>query len=445
MSAIKPISWMVLLPLLIYAVAKAVEQVGLMAGVIALAAPFGILLTLRFPVLPVVGFVVVSYFRLPELNPAWMGLKIPQLLALASLLVVAIDWLKGAHFQLPRGSGWLLMFFGLTSLGLLTATNVGLALESWSGNWIKVVLMTFVIAHVIRSRSEINLVAWLVILAGLTVACVALYNKAHGISLVEETRVSIGRAWGSMLGDPNDLALVLLFPLSFALARFERPGWARWIAAVATVAVLLGILATQSRGGLLGVIGVTGVFAVRRWGLGPRVLTGGAMMGLLLLTLAGIDGRQSGGATETGIDESAMGRIYAWQAAWNMAVDRPLTGVGLNNFYNNYYFYSPHWDGKNHAVHSTWFEVLAQTGFPGLIAFLCLYGTLVKAALSLERKVEAGQDQSPWPKAILAGLVGFGVGGTFLTQGFTWPLYIYAGLIWAYQSLDSPHSSEAQK
>ena len=51
------------------------------------------------------------------------------------------------------------------------------------------------------------------------------------------------------------------------------------------------------------------------------------------------------------------GGFYAWEAAVGMAIDRPLTGVGLDNFYYNYYFYSPHWDGLNHAVHSTWFGV----------------------------------------------------------------------------------------
>ncbi|GAM66229.1 membrane protein sypL [Vibrio sp. JCM 19236] len=35
-----------------------------------------------------------------------------------------------------------------------------------------------------------------------------------------------------------------------------------------------------------------------------------------------------------------MGRLYAWEAATKMAVDNPFTGVGLNNFYVNYFFYT---------------------------------------------------------------------------------------------------------
>lgn len=47
-----------------------------------------------------------------------------------------------------------------------------------------------------------------------------------------------------------------------------------------------------------------------------------------------------------------MGRLYAWDAAFGMAIDNPMTGVGIDNFYSNYYYYSQHWDGLNHAVHS---------------------------------------------------------------------------------------------
>lgn len=160
---------------------------------------------------------------------------------------------------------------------------------------------------------------------------------------------------------------------------------------------------------------------------------------MLLLALAGISDRASGGAAEDGIDASAMGRIYAWQAAWNMAVSNPFSGVGLNNFYVNYFFYSPHWDGKNHAVHSTWLGVLAETGFTGFIAFTTMVIRLlinnIKQVKSLNRalKDEDHKRSIPAPLAVsaqatLAGVIGVMVSGTFLTQGFTWPIYILFAL-----------------
>ena len=135
-----------------------------------------------------------------------------------------------------------------------------------------------------------------------------------------------------------------------------------------------------------------------------------------------------------GVDESAMGRIYAWEAAFKMALDNPLTGVGLDNFFSNYFFYSSHWDGLNHAVHSTWFGVLAETGFLGLIIFLILIGSLVKTIRStLKQLSETANAIDPnlnaAAYAVYAGLIGTIVSGTFLTQGFNWPIYILSALI----------------
>ena len=61
-----------------------------------------------------------------------------------------------------------------------------------------------------------------------------------------------------------------------------------------------------------------------------------------------------------------------------MALDHPVFGVGLDNFPGNFYFYTSNWEGFAKAVHSTWFGVLAETGFVGLALFLVLVGATVK-------------------------------------------------------------------
>jgi O-antigen ligase len=163
---------------------------------------------------------------------------------------------------------------------------------------------------------------------------------------------------------------------------------------------------------------------------------GGGIVLLILFVVAGIDDRSSGGAAEEGIDESAMGRIYAWEAAWNMALDNPVLGVGMNNFYNNYFYYSTHWDGLNHAVHSTWFGVLAESGFLGLSLFICLITTTFVAAWRLLKNTNLSK-LSPGMRVAVnaapAGIVGFVVSGTFLTQGFIWPVYLQIALVIALQ------------
>jgi O-antigen ligase len=148
-----------------------------------------------------------------------------------------------------------------------------------------------------------------------------------------------------------------------------------------------------------------------------------------LYIVAGISSRKSGGAAEAGLDESAMGRLHAWEAAFGMAVDNPLSGVGMNNFYSNYFFYSEYWDGLNHAVHSTWFGVLGETGFLGLFVFLGMVYSLLRCSYASMKSILGAPEKFPPVMASIAegnlsGLVGFCVSGTFLTQSFTWPLYI---------------------
>lgn len=269
--------------------------------------------------------------------------------------------------------------------------------------------------------------------AGLLVGLVALYNASNGIDLVEGTRVSIGRSFGSMLGDPNDLALVLMFPLAFTvsqLVEIRSSIWIRGFALLTCLILFLSIIETQSRGGLLGALSVFGYFTSKYIRSRTLLVILTLVAAISLYIIAGIDVRVSGGAAEAGIDASAMGRLYAWEAAFKMALDNPLTGVGLDNFYYNYFFYSSHWDGINHAVHSTWFGVLAETGVVGLIVFIALIVSLVKTSLRSISLLTKQSDitLSVGANAVLSGLIGTIVSGTFLTQGFVWPIYILAAL-----------------
>jgi len=296
----------------------------------------------------------------------------------------------------------------------------------------KVWVMTIAICWLVRSIHHFRIATYLYVVAGVMVGLKAISNKLQGIDLVEGTRVTISRDIGSLIGDPNDLSLVLMFPMSFTLSNLLQPKIGhlhRTLLALAYVILFWAIIATQSRGGLMGIMAVTGYFAFKRIKNKLYIVAGAAMLLPILLMMAGVSDRSSGGAAEDGVDESAMGRIYAWMAAWGMALENPFTGVGINNFYLNYYLFSPHWDGKNHAVHSTWFQILAETGFVGLgllitlisMTFKRLWRTEVDSrALPInERNVIATCNDG-----IFAGLVAFCVAGTFLTQGFTWPLYI---------------------
>ncbi|MFL0806606.1 MAG: O-antigen ligase family protein [Oceanobacter sp.] len=422
--------------------------------------PFALVFVLHVPFLMVLLFVAFSFFRLHEVFPQLYSLKIPLMLSLASLF--ALFWHIGLSRKIQvywrKEFVTLSIFFLLVVVGVIMASNRPIAINYFKGIYWKIALMTYAIAWLSRTASDFSLTSRLITVSGIMVGAVAISNKLAGIGLVEETRVTIGRAIGSVLGDPNDLALVLMFPMSFAVSLIMAKGSSRanrWLGVFAVPVLFWAVLATQSRGGLLGIMSIFGIYGYRRIQNKVLFFGIGAVAAAILYLAAGISGRASGGAEEEGLDASAKGRLYAWEAAFGMAVHNPLTGVGLDNFYSNYYFYSPHWDGLNHAVHSTWFGVLAETGFLGLGVFITLIVQLMLTALRTLNRIEASPIPVPsavhsTAMAVFAGLMGTIVSGTFLTQGFTWPIYILTAQViavanWADKNLPPiPPSSKGR-
>ncbi len=413
---------------------------GFSLGVVIIAiavglAPFAVRFCLHHPFLLCLGFVAFSFFRLHEVFPVLLPLRIPQLLAIPTLGVIAWHALGSKALKpfLSRELVWFAAFFMLVTIGVPFATDRPTAIAYWTATYVKIGIMTLAIAWLVRKPGDFLLFMRTMVFAGLAVAVVALQNKAQGIGLVEGTRVTIGRDIGSVLGDPNDLSLVLMFPLSFAVGLSVSPTGRldRLIGILGSIAIIAAIIATQSRGGLLGMMAVFGVVGWRLVKNKAMLILVGAIGLAVLFAVAGISSRASGGAHEEGIDESAMGRIYAWEAAIRMAARRPLTGVGLDNFVPNYFFYSDHWDGMNHAVHSTWFGVLGETGMPGLVVFVSMIVVVIRGLLRTLPRIDPGPGMAPVRAAglgLISGVAGFCLSGTFLTQGFTWPIYVIVAL-----------------
>jgi len=407
-------------------------------GLALCMAPLLFIGTLQVPFLMVLMFIIFSFFRIHEAFPQLYPLRIPLMLAAASLTVLVwhvVITQKIQPYWRPEMT-WLATFFGLVTLGLPLAVNMPEAITAYTGAYIKIGIMTLAVAWMTREAKDFSLASKMIVIAGISIALVALYNKANGIGLVEGTRVTIGRDIRSSIGDPNDLALVLMFPMAFAASLLMTPKVgviSKTIGTLGAPLLFAAVIATQSRGGLLGIMAVFGVFGYKRIKSKVLLFAIGGLAMLMLIAMAGISGRESGGAAEEGVDASAMGRLYAWQAAWSMALTHPVSGVGLNNFYANYFFHSPHWDGKNHSVHSTWFGVLAETGFLGLFVFVALIRALLKSSLRSISRIENSGAAPPGvhaaAQAVFAGLVATLVSGTFLTQGFNWPIYILTALV----------------
>lgn len=209
-------------------------------------------------------------------------------------------------------------------------------------------------------------------------------------------------------------AAQLILP-ALALLLYRRHGgalpWRRAAPAltVLALALLAGVLIlSQSRAsllaaaaGLLALAAFSRPAAARR--LAPLILVGG-LAGMVILAGAGDLLRGLGRATLLvgSLSDSGENRLEIWQNALYVAVDYPLTGLGLNAFpavTRAAYGYQtvPAQYALGHA-HNLYLQAAADLGLPGLAAFLWL------AALLLWRAWRMATQQAGPQRYLLAGL-----------------------------------------
>jgi len=108
----------------------------------------------------------------------------------------------------------------------------------------------------------------------------------------------------------------------------------------------------------------------------------------------------------TGTDMSSMERFYRWIAAARMSSDRPLVGVGPNNFYENYKPYTVAtfrtWVSRNEeksTTHNYFLFMLVEQGWPAMI----LYAVMLIVFFSTAQKVYH-RTQNTFYKKVALGL-----------------------------------------
>jgi len=112
-------------------------------------------------------------------------------------------------------------------------------------------------------------------------------------------------------------------------------------------------------------------------------------------------------STFRGTDMSSMERFYRWIASVRMSCERPVTGVGPNNFYENYKAYTTPmfktWVSRNvekSTTHNYFLFMLVEQGWPAMI----LYGVLVMLVLGRAQWLYH-RTTDPFYKKVIMGLV----------------------------------------
>ncbi len=248
---------------------------------------------------------------------------------------------------------------------------------------------------------------------------------------------------GPFLSDGNDFALSLciclpmcVFLVQTAVGRFRKILWSTIVAFLA-----FAVLTTQSRGGSLALVAVV-LYLINESRRRARWAIVVAVVGLVLASYGSaqyLDRMSSIAEYET--DATAQQRIEAWKAGARMAADHPLTGVGAGGFSSAYgsLYRPPEYAGRRGGMkwanaHSIYFQLLGELGFPGLIMLvLMLTGNFI-GNRNVRKTIIRGEEQDALGighifVALNGSIIGYAVGGAFLTAVYYPHLYVILGLV----------------
>lgn len=294
---------------------------------------------------------------------------------------------------------------------------------------LKIMLMTFATIMLIKTEKQVKLLIWVL------VGSLGYYGVKGGIFTVATGGGSI--VWGpqgSYIEGNNEVALafITIIPVMCFLYMSAKNKWVRWGMAASIILCAFAALGSYSRGALVGIVAM--LFFL--WLKSPKkILLGGLMVLILPVAITFMPDKWSSRMETINTykeDSSAMGRINAWYMAYHMALDRPLGG-GFE-IYNRTAFglYAPVPDDV-HAAHSIYFQALGEHGFIGLGIYLLLaYLTWRKAAWIV--RTTAKREDLKWAadlaRMIQVSLLGFGVGGAFLSLlYYDVPYYLMAAVV----------------
>jgi len=283
----------------------------------------------------------------------------------------------------------------------------------------KILLMTFPTILLVTSPKRLK---YLLLVISLSFGVRAIFGAIFVFKTGGEYRV-YGPA-DSFIEDNNAFALALnmVLPMMFFLAREVQNRWLRGGLYLAFGCSIVCVILTYSRGGILGLAVVLGAICIKA----HRKLLGSLMLlaaGLVVFSYAPEKWMtRMSGFLGGEVDGSAQQRLITWRTAWNFVQDYPITGGGFDTSPDPAVFqrYAPEALPGGFAstgAHSIYFQMLGNHGFVGFGLFLSLLGSSWASLRNLRRRarsLSSAQWVVSYADMMEASLLAYMVSGAFL-------------------------------
>jgi probable O-glycosylation ligase (exosortase A-associated) len=398
----------------------------------------GALYTLRGPFYALLFYIGNAYFR-PE---QWEWTEVIGSLNLSyvsSAWLLLLTLITRQRFILTSRTGLLLLFLLHTFISAVYSDYSASSWPFWI-EFLKIITITYLIVVLTTDLKRFRLLL-LVIILGL-----GLEQARQGWYYLLLHPGSMNMNPVPFLGDNNGVGagMVMLVPIIAYIAHTTPHVWIRRGYGLLIVGCLYRALSTYSRGAFLACAAMGGVYLLRsRQKL--RAIAGIVVIVTIVLPVlpdafwARMDTIQTYEE-----DDSATGRLHFWEVALAMANANPWFGVGFNAYkdaYNTYDFSHGEY-GKGRSVHSSFFGVLADTGYMGFVLWMAILVSAFWSCYWIQK--HAARESLPvelthGAVALEASLVAFVVSGSFLPGQYGEMFWHFIGITIVLQQLADQH------
>lgn len=409
MKPLPGISQLRLRPLLIFGELLLIATLAFMASqlqlTLVLFLPLGVGLVLTFLRWPSLGLIVASVAGMvvPFLGPS--GLNVTMILVALLLGIWLLDLmvrqsqirLATSRTILPLSSFLIiaLISFGVGQLNWLRfALHAPLGAQLGGLSIIVLSASAFLLAaNQVRDLSWLSRITWVFLaLAALSV-------------LFRSVLPEFGLLTRELFQPMDTVFYIWLVAMAFSQAVFNRdlhPGWRSALGGLVLVTLyILFILKFPDKSGWLpSFVCIAAIISARSQRVGLVLVPVAILAGLYLWT-----------DLVTTDEYSILTRFDAWLIMAQIIKISPLLGLG----FANYYSYTPLFPIRGYAIsfnsHNNYVDIVAQTGFLGLVFFLWFLWEVGRLGWRLRERVPAGGFAQAYVYGALGALAGMAVAG----------------------------------
>jgi putative inorganic carbon (HCO3(-)) transporter len=302
----------------------------------------------------------------------------------------------------------IIVFYLIAFLSIFWSTHTEISISAFWRKLSEYIALFIIVAETANDKRIIKNIVYAISFSAAIVCLDGIYQKFSGHDIIRHYPLhSLERITGPFRF-PNEMSgwLLVVFFITIPLAIYTRQAAGRaWNIALLSLLSYVAFYG-MTRGAFAAFVPALGIMLVAMGGRKAAIIF---LAGLAVFIIAMVllpKARESIYVLKFFSGSSTEHRTKVLAAGWQMFMEKPFTGQGLNTFMANYGRFRQAGDAGVWYAHNTYLQVAAEMGIFGLAAFLWI---IVKAAIIFIKTFRRVNDAflRPLYLGLFCGLAGF--------------------------------------